>query len=260
MSTKLTGFANAHYVLLARSCAVIFGCLAVWWGIVGLPIFWQESSEARISNRIIAGDSFEGEILASQLPIINGIEMSAYCRPEALRSAAIIRLRIAEQDSLAESLDKTNARVNAATDSMRKSLTCSPADPFLWLALYAVYSRQDGNRLEDLRYLMLSYQLGPNEGWIALKRNRIAFANFQGLPPEVSEAAIGEFVALLQSKFYKEAAEEFVGPAWPERELILLRLAHIADQDRQGLADELDKRGYNINLPGVVNRNLRPWH
>ena len=74
MSTKLTGLVTAHYILLARSFVIILGCIAVWWGIVEFPVFWQESSTERIANRIIAGDPFKLEILARQLPIIDSIE------------------------------------------------------------------------------------------------------------------------------------------------------------------------------------------
>ena len=88
-------------------------------------------------------------------------------------------------------------------NAIRESLSCSPADPFLWLALYWLDGTQHGYRPEDLKYLELSYQLGPNEGWIALRRNSVAFATFQQLPPELAEFAINEFVGLLKARFYE---------------------------------------------------------
>src|ERR1700740_1659225 len=96
MNTKLSGFVTGRYVLLAHTFTVVLGCFAVWWGIVGLPIYWQDSSIERIATQIIAGDPFKAETLAEQLPTMDSIEKSAYCRPAALRSSAIIQLRMAE--------------------------------------------------------------------------------------------------------------------------------------------------------------------
>ena len=110
------------------------------------------------------------------------------------------------------------------------------------------------NRLKPdlLKYLRLSYRLGPHEGWIVLKRNPLAFAAFQQLPPDLREAAINEFAAMVRdSQFSDQAAEILIGPAWPERELILSRLTRLSDSDRRRFADELYRRGYDLNLPGV---------
>ena len=74
MSPKRPSLITAHYILLARSFVVIVGCVAVWWGIVEFPVFWQESSTERIADRIIAGDPFKVEVLARHLPIINSID------------------------------------------------------------------------------------------------------------------------------------------------------------------------------------------
>jgi|SRR6516162_2615076 hypothetical protein len=46
-----------------------------------------------------------------------------------------------------------------------------------------------------LECLRISYSLGLNEGWIALKRNVVALASFERLPPDVGEMAIREFAS-----------------------------------------------------------------
>ena len=139
MSTKLTSLVTAHYILLARSFVVILGCIAVWWGIIVFPVFWQESSTERIANQIIAGDPFKAEILARQLPIIDSIERSAYCRPAALRSAAIIQLRMVEVAGTVKVGEQSGETLKVvAKYDPQFSMSCAPADPFLWLVLYWV--------------------------------------------------------------------------------------------------------------------------
>jgi hypothetical protein len=127
MSTKLTSFVTAHYIVLYHSIVVILGCIAVWWGIVELPVFWQESSTERIANRIIAGDPFKAEILARQLPIIDSIKRSAYCRPAALRSAAIIQVRMLEVSTSANAGNPRDEQLETLGNLIRSSLSCSPA-------------------------------------------------------------------------------------------------------------------------------------
>ena len=193
----------------------------------------------RIARQIIAGDPFKVETLAQQLPIIDSIKSSAYCRPAALRSAAIIQLRMLEVSASANDRQHLDEQFKSLGNVIRSSLSCAPADPFLWLALYSVEVNENGSKPDYLKYLRLSYRLGPHEGWIVLKRNPLAFAAFQQLPPDLAEDAVNEFFAmLLDSHFSEQAAEIFIGPAWPERELILSHLTRLADNDRRRFADD----------------------
>jgi hypothetical protein len=259
MSTKLTSFATTHYILLARSFVFILGCIAVWWGIVEFPVFWRESSAESIADRIIAGDPFRVELLGRQLPMINSIETSAYCRPAALRSAAIVRLRIADEALSTGAQEATNGRMVTLSNSLHESLSCSPADPYLWLALSWMETNRNGFNPAALKYLSISYQLGPNEGWIGLKRNRLAFSEFEKLSAALAERTINEFIALLESGFYEDGAEILIGPAWRVREQLLPRLQNIDERNRRAFAYLLYTKGYDVEVPGVERPALRPW-
>ena len=238
--------------LLARTFLVTLGCIAVWWGISELPFFWQGSVIKRIATQIIAGDSFKIETLAQQLPSIDSIEKSGSCHPAALRSAAIIQLRMLEMARSENDRQRPDEQSKSVANLIRSSLSCAPADPFLWLALYSVGVNEGGLKPDYLKYLRLSYLLGPHEGWIALKRNPLAFAAFQQLPPDLGEAAVNELIAMiLDSHFTDSAADILIGPAWPERELILPHLSRLTDSQRQLFAENLTRRGYDLNVPGI---------
>ena len=275
----LAGRSAARNVVLTRIFVAAVGCIAVMWGLVTLPIFWRQSTLERTAQWIIDGASYKVEALAGVVPAIEATEKATFCAPTALRSAAIIRLHIAELGQSGNAKEKSDTQINAAANSVRESLSCSPADSFLWLALYWLDNAQHGYRPDDLKYLRLSYQLGPNEGWIALKRNGVTFAVLQQLPSgartelpvpsspywcdqrpcmlsDFSETAINEFVGLVSSGLYDQAAEVFTGPAWPQRELILPRLAGISEQDRRRFSDVLHGRGYDVDVPGIAPRSI----
>jgi hypothetical protein len=247
MNRKLPGFVTAHYTLLVRSFFFILGCVAAWWGIVAFSVFWQQSSAERVASRIIAGYAFRANILGQQLPII---ERSAYCRPAAVQSAAIIRLRMVEtaisnREHIVESLDSLG-------NAVRRSLSCAPADPFLWLVLWWIENTQNGFRLDDLQYLRMSYRLGPNEGWIALKRSRLAFSIFEQLPDDLTEDAMNEFIGLLRSQLYGQAVEILTGPAWHVRNVVLDRLKDLPRRTRENFAKALNAQGYDdLVVPGI---------
>jgi hypothetical protein len=135
--------------------------------------------------------------------------------------------------------------------AIRNSLSCAPADGFLWLALYFIGLSEKGIEPESINALRQSYRVAPHEGWIALKRSRVAFAGFSQLPPDLRDAAINEIVDMLHDgHFYDLAAEILIGPAWPERDLILLQLSRLSDARRAGFIEELKRRGY-VRVPGI---------
>jgi len=252
---------RAAYVTAARVLLIVLGCAALAWGASVLPGFWRQASMERTAARIVAGDPFKPGVLVDLAPVLEATEKSAYCRPSALRSAAIVRLRLAEQAVASGDRQLVDAQMTSAHDSIRNALSCSPADPFLWLALFGVESTQRGFSAEQLEYIRMSYRLGPHEGWVALRRNHISFALFEQLPSNLAEAAIGEFVALLEAGLYRQAVEIFTGPAWPVRDLILPRLKDVAQRDRRRFADALHGRGYDVAVPGVDrSAQPRPWH
>ena len=259
MGSNLTDLVTARYILLTRIFIVVLGCIAVWFGIIGFSISWRESSIERIADRIIAGDPFKNDILVQQLPIMADIRSSAYCHPAALRSAAIIQLRMFEVGASTTGRSRVE-ELESLRSEIRNSLFCSPADPFLWLALYRLESDQRGVSAASLKYLKMSYELGPNEGWIQVKRNPNAFAFFERLPADLAEKAINEFVELLNSDFYRHAVEIFIGPAWPARHAILPRLSKLPIQVREYFVRAVYDRGLDITIPGTEAPNSRSEH
>lgn len=118
----LAGRWAARNVVLTRIFVAAFRCAAVIWGLMTLPIFWQQSTLERTAKRIINGEPFKLEALAGELPIIETIEKAAFCRPAALRGVAIIRLRIAEQ-GLSEGAKEKSDATNQCGDGRNPRVT-----------------------------------------------------------------------------------------------------------------------------------------
>lgn len=255
---KAANSMSARYI--ARGFLILLGLGAVGWGIIVFPRFWRESTIEHIASHIIAGEQYKTELLTAQLPVVERIKGAAYCRPAALRSAAIFELRLFEVAVSANDLKHSTVDSKALDDVIRSSLSCSPADPFLWLVLYRVETAQNGANPKYLKYLEMSYQLGPNEAWVALKRSGVALADFEHLSPDLQKAALDEFVDLLRFGFYKTAAMIFTGPGWHVRNLILPQLKRVSERSRQEFANVLYWKGIDIIIPGTVRPSSKAFH
>lgn len=244
----------------ARTLLLIVGMSAVAWGAGTLPDFRQQFPVEDAARRVTGGEPFSRQALAALTPAIQRIEQSDYCRPAALRAVAIIRLRLAEDAFSSSEQSRIDDALKAVRTAIRRSLSCAPADPFLWLTLYWVENTYEGFDPGHFGYLRMSYALGPNEGWIAVKRNRFGLAVFERLPPDLAEMTLREFVSLVDGGFVRDAAAIFAGPGWRIRDRILPRLEQVSDANRKDFAKALYDGGYNVDVPGTERPDPRPWH
>ena len=134
-----------------------------------------------------------------------------------------------------------------------------PSDAYLWFALFQVESLRAGFNTEYLRYLDMSYKYGPNEGWIAIPRNRAAFAIFEALPTTLQSKVLDEFVLLLRTELYAEAIDIFLGAAAPHRDAVVKRLATVSEKNRQLFAVQLARKGIDAAIPGTSTFVRGPW-
>jgi hypothetical protein len=236
-------------IAATRFATLTLAIAAISWGVVVYPAAWRQVSIERIAKRIIAGDPFKSEALAETAPGLKSAE-EADCEPIALRSAAVIRLRVTEQAIATGEGNEIDGRLDTLRATLRRSLACTPSDAFLWVVLFWAENTRNGFEAENLKYLRMSYRLGPNEGWIALKRNRFALALFEELPPDLAEAAVSEFVKLVEDFVY-DAPDIFTGPGWRLRDVLLPRLKDLPIRRRELFAKILYSKDLDISVPGV---------
>src|ERR1700733_3907534 len=207
-----------------RILLVVLGSASIAWAAYILPVMWAQSSLGRIAGHVIASEWYKPELLAALEPELRASERIDACCPAALKSVAYIRVRLAEQALADSDSGSIDTQLSTLDDSIRRSLACSPTDAFLWVVLFWVESNRNGFRPTYLKFMQLSYALGPNEGWIGAKRNRIAFGIFEQLPTELAKTAVAEFGNLLDSGFFDDTVAIITGPGWRWRGLLLADL------------------------------------
>jgi hypothetical protein len=245
---------------LTRVFIMLLGFAGVVWGAVNFSVLWRQAGVEQISREILDHETFKPKALDPFILTLAEIEQSRYCQPKLLRSAAIIRLRLAEEAIAFAERDVIDDRLGTLESGIRSALGCEPADAFLWMVLAWANNLREGPRPEQLTFLRLSYSLGPNEGWIAVRRNRLALGMFSRLPPDLADASVSEFRRMVNSWLYWETIAIFTGPGWPIRDRLLAAVKGAGERQREALAKELYAEGYDIVVPGIPPREPRPWY
>jgi hypothetical protein len=252
--------ARAAVLVVARIIFVALGLLAVAWGVYAFNLSREAIAVERVGKRVISGEQFKTETLLTMEPAIAGIEARSACDPLAQRASAFIRLRELETAmtaGLPAIADKMRATFQ---NSMQRSLNCAPADPFLWLIRYWLETVQNGVTPRAVEYLRMSYRTGPNEAWVALRRNRLALAAFAQLPPDLADMTTKEFASLVATRrVYQESVDIMKGPGWPIRDALAPKLGELPDDVRADFAGALHRAGLEVDIPGVARREPRPW-
>jgi hypothetical protein len=250
--------ARGRSELAVRIPLVLLGALAIGWGLLELPKFWRPAILERTAMHIMRDEPFKPESLRRLLPLIDTVERDEHCDATSRRSAVMIRLRIIEQMLSGNQLQDFADQRDALSKSIRAALACTPVDAFLWLALFRAELATTGVNDDLFRYLRLSYRFGPNEGWIALKRNYLALGMFEDLPRDLADRATDEFALLLNNGLYNDVLNLLVGPGWRLRDMLLAHLDRVDAGHRRNFARLLRAGGYPAEIPGVVLPRERP--
>jgi hypothetical protein len=240
--------------LACRAATVCFGLAAAGWGIFAAPLVWRQASMAAMTEKIVGGEQFAPGVLEDFVASAAPSVAPDICQPVTLRTMALIRLRFAEQaigDGDHDRIDRTLSDLDAA---LHRALSCAPTDAFLWFAVFWMQNNTRGLQAANYRSLRMSYRVGANEGWVALRRNRFSVALYPGLPDDLKAHAIDEFVQLVKSDFITEAADVLVGPGKPVSAMLLARLQGIDSQKLRFLVTMLDAKGFEGKIPWLPKR------
>lgn len=250
----------ATYYFVARTLISLAGLGAVLWGGFFLPYFRQQAPLSLIAAEVLQGHIFKRQTLIEKARQIEASEQSWFCNSTELHAAVVLQLAILDDAIKAADQTLIDSAYTPLYDATRRALSCAPADSFAWLTLFWLDATKHGFEPNNANYLRLSYALGPNEGWIALWRNRLAMVLGARLPTDLSDDAIDEFIKLVNTgRLYKETAAIFAGTAPDGQSRIVEHLKNANAIPRQIFARVLYDEGLDIKIPDTTIPGLRPW-
>jgi hypothetical protein len=230
---------------------------SIAWGIVCAPVFFDESNLDGAKELLLRNVPLSDAELEGLGPALVRSAKRSYCVPAIDRSAAIVRLRLAENAFTNGQSEIVDARMNTLDQAINKSLGCAPADPYLWLVLFWVRNNREGISEKNFDLLRMSYRLGPNEGWVASKRNHLALAMFDVLPSDIAKDAIAEFSRLVKSELYPEAVDLLKGPGWSHRDVLMAGLSSVPQRNINILAKAMADIGYDLDSRSPAERRAQ---
>lgn len=242
-----------------RGFFALFGLVGCVWAYVATPVFWSSILARSLTSRIQADERLSPGSLRSALERIERHTPRFMVQSETVKGRALVQLRIAKEDLLKQGSQDLDERVGAAIESLNEALSLLPADSFLWLMLYSEYVSQRGIDAVSLKYLERSYSLGPLEGWISLRRNRLSLAAFPFLSQPMRDNAVSEFSTIVDGGLIEDAADILVSTGWSYRHFLLPGLQRVDPDWRKALSKRLWANGIKVEIPGV-DVNDRPWH
>jgi hypothetical protein len=250
-------FGLSHFA--ARIFLWLLGSGAIAWAAFVLPLFWQQATLSRVASELLQGHSFKIQWVLREAQEAEAAQQSSFCDPTILHDAVVLHLAILDDAMSASNKTLVNSAYSPLYDSTRRALSCAPADPFAWLTLFWLDFSKYGFERDNATYLRLSYALGPNEGWIALRRSRLAIALFPRLPADLADDAIDEFIRLVDTgTLYSETAGIFASATPAVQSRLLERIKSAKAVPRQIFARTLYDEGFDVKILGI-DGPAQPW-
>jgi hypothetical protein len=239
-------------LILARAFVCLLGLGAIAWGGYLLPIFWQEASANGVASELLKGHAVRPQLILEEAQKADAAEQSTLCDSIILRDAVVLRLNILSDSIAAGDRALINSGRGLLYTADRSVLSCAPTDAFAWLTLFWLDVGKPGFEQDSSAYLRLSYALAPNEGWIALRRSRLAIASFTRLPPDLADDAIDEFGKLVDTgALYPETTAIFASAAPAVQWRLIAQLKSVEQIHREIFTKRLRDEGFDIHIPDV---------
>ncbi|NJL07017.1 MAG: hypothetical protein HC900_01205 [Methylacidiphilales bacterium] len=230
---------------------------ALLWVVRTVPAVIRDDAVLAAGRRILQEETLPPQAIARLGRIVDEVEPHLGCEVATWRAVTLFRLRVAEAAETEE------ARAIAQRDfrtAASRLLTCSPHEPLIWFATFWQDVTQSGVLPDSYDRLRLSYELGPNEAWIMRKRSRLMLPLLATVPEDLRQQIRDEFLTLVKSRLLGEAVEAFKASDVAVREMVLPHLVKVPETVLAAFSRNLRAAGIEAKVPGMVERERRPWN
>lgn len=152
------------------------------------------------------------------------------CGPDFRRAATALALYDADVAGYARET------AEAALETIREQLRCTPVDANAWLLL-AFVEQHLGLPSQDVSgHVAMSYRYGPREAWIAGRRLRFLCQHAAGIPETLRADALNDFSGILEARRIDEVVEAYRACPTEDRKRLDLVLVSASSEARSEFA------------------------
>jgi hypothetical protein len=241
--------ANWTRSAISRVMTLVVGISAIVWAVHVFPLFRAEALLGDLAWSAITGEDF-GD---AQLGTIRGaVEEATTAGLDSSNNASIAMIRLFLVDRGLKAGKGSQADLTQLETAVGAALAEAPANSFIWLIADWLRHRKGG--ADDVAMLRMSYQTGPNEGWVAVKRNPVAVSRLSSLPGGLVDMTLAEFAKMVGAGLFQEGAGVLADADPAVRERLLATLVDIDEDNRRQFARVLVSKDIQANVPGVEQR------
>ncbi len=203
----------------------------------------------------LSGDSYKPEVATRIYRYVDRLEEAGGCHGSG--DIAILRLRAAASSIKSENSQVIESALAQAKRAIRSALVCSPSQPYLWYALFWVESTLTHSKEDHLKYLKMSYELGPHEGWFSEPRCQTALPLLSFFSTRLQEIILSEYLDMV--KYDPHAAARVLMSLDEDlRAKLVASLVRVPLEARTEFARVLSTTDLDVQVPGVEDRRP-PW-
>ena len=238
--------------LFLRGLLIVLALAGLSWSVSILRTELQIAPIRDVAERIIVRQTFTMEALA---PVLKHLDETQPKCVNGTEYAAVIRLYAAATAHTSQMPDAQQLLTKALEEAV-SALWCSPHQGFLWYAVFWLEKALGSPPTKYIPALDLSYDVAPNEGWIARFRNPDALELYSDLDASLQSKIRDEYRYLLRDRINVAVTVLGEAPA-PVRNIILKILQDLPLETRENFAKHVDSANLVVDIPGVDYKRVK---
>jgi hypothetical protein len=230
---------SAHALGL-RGLTLVIGCLGLFWGISNIARGETSDDFSDIEARLLRFETFSRTWSIATLASASAQEVSP-CDNHAQHALLLMEIPLADQALRSGAVQEFDQRIRSLETRARQTLGCAPHDSFVWLLLFGMQTEHGMLDQRAFDLLAMSYETGPNEAWIAVRRIVVAIPVIRAAPEPVQQKVLAEFQNLIAQGFVETPVRAYFDASASTRSLLQPRIDQLDPRSRQNFSEALEK-------------------
>lgn len=193
----------------------------------------------QIVPRTLRGDTIT--LYSLKAAVSDAAEVSDFCAAATASKFIIARLSLLENVRLQSKEEEAIFEAGQLASDNHRALTCEPTQSFQWLLQSWIAEMTRDVDSSTWQSLAMSYETGRYEGWIAVRRSRIALADFDAAPERLRDSMIREFKVLLDFNFFDDGVHLYESASAAGKERLDEAVAALGISKQQSFKRHLDE-------------------
>jgi hypothetical protein len=217
-----------NFLRAPQALSIVISCAAFAWCVYLLPKSEDIDKFLYLKDQLLRSDIYEPTQTKRTYIELESVDLGN-CEAEAQTSLLLLQLHLVENSLRTGAAAQFDEQLYDLTAHVSRALSCTPRLSYLWLLCF--WSRTLSGLLDQrsIEILAMSYETGPNEGWIAIRRNALAMAIVPLAPDQLAQRIIKEFGLLVRDGFLPEAAASYSVAALPVRSALQNELFRLSN-------------------------------